>query len=63
MLGIRTLRRLHRKTTRTAKKVILVALMVSTGSVGGMQVHTDGALGREAAAFVTGLMNPAPRTP
>ena len=40
-----------------------VALLVSTGSVGGMQVHTDGALGREAAAFVTGLMHPAPRAP
>lgn len=63
MLGIHPLRWIRRGVTRTVRRTIVVAVLVSGTGLGGAYVHTDGALGRDAAAFVNGLVHPTASTP
>lgn len=63
MFGIHPLRWIRRGVTRTVKRTIVIALVASGTGLGGAYVHTDGALGREAAAFVNGLVHPTASTP
>lgn len=63
MFGIHPIRWIRRSVSRTVKRVIIVGLVASGTGLGGVNIHTDGALGREAAAFVTGLMHPAAQKP
>lgn len=63
MFGIHPIRWIRRGISRTAKRVIIGALIVSGTGLGGANVHTEGALGREAAAFVMGLVHQEQQTP
>ncbi len=63
MFGIHPIRWIRRGISRTAKRVIVAALIASGTGLGGANIHTDGALGREAAAFVMGLVHQEQQTP
>jgi len=61
MLGIHPIRWLRRGISRTVRRTVVVALLASTTGFGGINMHTDGALGRETAAFVNELVHPGQR--
>ena len=63
MFGIHPIRWIRRGINRTAKRVIIAAVIASGTGLGGANIHTDGALGREAAAFVVGLMHSEQQAP
>ena len=56
MLGIHPLRWLRRLVRTTVRRVVVVGLVATSMGMGGANVTTDGALGREAATFVTTLV-------
>lgn len=60
MLGIHPLRWVRRLVKTTVRRAVVVGLVATSMGVGGVNATTDGALGREAAAFVTTLMRGAP---
>lgn len=60
MLGIHPLRWLRRLLRTTVRRFVVVGLVATSMGMGGANATTDGALGREAAAFVTTLVRGAP---
>lgn len=58
MLGIHPVRWVRRLLRSTLRKAVAVMLVLSGTGMGGAYVHTDGALGREAAEFVNGIVRP-----
>lgn len=60
MLGIHPFRWLRRLLRTTVRRVVVVALVATSMGMGGANASTDGALGREAATFVTTLLRGAP---
>jgi hypothetical protein len=63
MFGIHPIRWIRQGISRSVKRAIVIALLASGTGLGGANIHTDGALGREAAAFVMGIVHPAAQTP